>query len=417
MTTDENRDPTDARASDGQRASALAVVTGGGTAGHVLPALAVADALVARGVAADRVFYVGCQRGIETSLLPATPYRHEFYDVTGVQRSLTRRNLTVLPKMIAATRRAVQLLRELRPSVVVSVGGYASMPAVFAARRLKIPIVVVSFDHRPGRASQLAARFATASAVAFADSPLPRATLTGAPIRQRILDVDRRVQRRDARAALGVPEDRFMVAVMGGSQGSAALNRAIDEYVEAHRDDAGLAVRHVVGDRFLERARPRAEEPGGAIYQPVGYEGDMAAVYAASDVLVGRGGASTVHEVAATGIPAILVPWPGAAEDHQTDNVRWLADAGGAILLPEPSIATLGDNLDALRADETRRRSLGEHAFALGSMLRSGALAGLVLDVANHGPSRDGHPRAGGAAGGPAGGAEPHGSVDADAQA
>lgn len=383
------RQPTGSPELGGSRAPALAVVTGGGTAGHVLPALAVADALVARGVAAEQVFYVGCQRGIETTLVPTTPYRHEFYDVTGVQRSFTRRNLSVVPKMVAATRRATGLLRELHPRVVVSVGGYASMPAVFAARRLRIPIVVVSFDHRPGRASQLAARFAAASAVAFADSPLPRATLTGAPIRQRILDVDRRAQRRDARKVLGVPDERFLIAVMGGSQGSAALNSAIGDYVDAHRADGGLAIRHVVGDRFVDQAGPRLHDPEGLLYEPIGYEPDMAAVYAASDVLVGRGGASTVHEVAATGTPAILVPWPGAAEDHQTGNVKWLADSGGAILLPEGSIAQLGRTLDELRGDDDRRDSLGEQAFRLGSNTRSGALAELVLDIAGRGTSAE----------------------------
>ena len=136
----------------------FAVVTGGGTSGHVLPALAVADALVAAGHAATGIRYVGAQRGIETRLLPGTPYPHDFLDVVGFQRRLTRQNLGFVPKMFSATQRATTMLRRWSPKVVVSVGGYASMPAVFAARRLRIPVVVVSYDRTPGRASRLAAR-------------------------------------------------------------------------------------------------------------------------------------------------------------------------------------------------------------------------------------------------------------------
>ena len=205
----------------------FAVVTGGGTSGHVLPALAVAEGLVATGHDPAAIHYIGAQRGIETRLLPETPFPHTFLDVVGLQRSLSRRNLGFVPKMYSARRRALVLLEDLRPHVVVSVGGYASMPAVLAAAKLDIPIVVVSYDLRPGRASALAARRAAACAVAFPDSPLPRATLTGAPVRQEILGIDRRRDRAAARHRLGLPADRFVVAVMGGSQGSGALNLSL----------------------------------------------------------------------------------------------------------------------------------------------------------------------------------------------
>ncbi len=212
----------------------FAVVTGGGTAGHVLPALAVAEALVARGHDPASIVYAGCERGIETRLLPGTPFPHRFYDVIGLQRSVTRRNLGFVPKLIRSTRQAIKDFRASRPAVVVSVGGYASVPSVFAARRLKVPVVVVSYDRTPGRASRLSARRAVACAVAFENSPLPRAEITGAPVRQAIFDVDRMAGRAAARARLGLPEDRFVVAVMGGSQGSGVLNGAVADYLEQH---------------------------------------------------------------------------------------------------------------------------------------------------------------------------------------
>jgi UDP-N-acetylglucosamine--N-acetylmuramyl-(pentapeptide) pyrophosphoryl-undecaprenol N-acetylglucosamine transferase len=359
----------------------FAVVTGGGTSGHVLPAIAVADALVAAGHDASSIRYVGAQRGVETRLLPDTHYRAEFLDVVGLQRRLTRANLAFVPKMVGSTRTAVRLLRLWRPRVVVSVGGYASMPAVFAARRLGIPVVVVSYDRTPGRASRLSARSAAACAVAFENSPLPRAEMTGAPIRQVILDVDRSSdsRRRAARRELGIESERFMIAVMGGSLGSGVLNAAIGSFLESHRDDDRLAVRQITGERFVDQV---AHVDGAVVHEVVGYESDMAAVYQACDLLIGRGGASTVHEVAVTGTPSILVPWAASADDHQSDNVRWLSEVGAAVLLPESELDRLGAIIDELRAEPVRRRELAAAARRRGAAHRSGALAGLIERVA-----------------------------------
>lgn len=361
-----------------------AVVTGGGTSGHVLPALAVAEGLVALGHDPATIHYAGCQRGIETRLVPDTPFPHHFYDVDGFQRSLSKRNLSFVPKMWRARRAAIERLRTDRPKVVVSVGGYASMPSVFAARKLGIPVVVVSYDRKPGRASQVAARRAAACAVAFPDSPLPRATVTGAPVRQSVLDVDRTADRASARAELGLPEERFVVAVMGGSQGSSVLNDAVWKWLGRVADDDTVAIRHAVGERFLDRApSPRSADDGGVLYQPIGYEPRMPLVYAAADVFIGRGGASTVHEVAATGVPAVLVPWAASADDHQTLNARWLADDGAAVMVPESEIERLGDVLDELRRDPARRDDLARRAAQAGGVHRSGALARLVQSVAD----------------------------------
>jgi UDP-N-acetylglucosamine--N-acetylmuramyl-(pentapeptide) pyrophosphoryl-undecaprenol N-acetylglucosamine transferase len=359
----------------------FAVVTGGGTSGHVQPALAVADALVAAGHDPTSIRYIGAQRGVETRLLPATPYPHEFLDVVGAQRRLTRSNLGFVPKMLRSTRRATTLLRDWQPRVVVSVGGYASMPTVFAARRLGVPTVVVSYDRTPGRASRLAARSAAACAVAFEHSPLPRAELTGAPLRQTILDVDRtsEASRIRARRMLGLDPERFLVVVMGGSLGSGVLNDAIARYLAEHRSDRQLAVRQITGERFADQVE---RVDGDVVHQVVGYEHDMSVVYAACDLMIGRGGASTVHEVAVTGTPAILVPWAASTDDHQTDNVRWLSEVGGAILLPEHEISQLGATIDALRTRPERRTELADAARGRGAIHRSGALAGLIERVA-----------------------------------
>jgi UDP-N-acetylglucosamine--N-acetylmuramyl-(pentapeptide) pyrophosphoryl-undecaprenol N-acetylglucosamine transferase len=364
----------------------FAVVTGGGTAGHVLPALAIAEALVDRGHDPRTLHYVGAARGIEVRLLPETPFPHTFLDVTGLQRELNaanlRANAVMVPKLVAARRAALRLLRGLRPAVVVSVGGYASLPAVLAARRLHVPVVVVSYDRRPGLATRLTARGAAAAAVAYADSPLPRAVVTGAPLRRHVLAVDRARDRTSAREALGLPADRFAVVVTGGSQGSAALNAAVAAFAAEHATDAGLAIHQVVGDRFLDRAPAPRDGRDGLLHQIVGYEAHVERLYAAADLLVGRGGASTVAEAAVTGTPSVLVPWAGAAEDHQTLNVRWLADRGGAVLLPEAEVDHLGAVIDGLRADPQALAAMAAAAAAAGEQHRGARIVDVIEDVA-----------------------------------
>ncbi|MGB3736725.1 MAG: glycosyltransferase, partial [Ilumatobacter sp.] len=238
------------------------------------------------------------------------------------------------------------------------------------------------YDRTPGRASRLAARKAAACAVAFENSPLPNATVTGAPVRQEILRLDRVADRAAARQRLGIPTDRFLVAVMGGSLGSGVLNAEIARYVEDRRNDEAVAVRQVAGERFVADIDELGTIADGIIHQVVGYEADMPGVYAAADLMIGRGGASTVHEVAVTGIPSILVPWSGAADDHQTDNVRWLSEVGGAVLMSEADLGGLGTEIDRLRNDLAARDALSTAARERGEVHRSGALAELIEHVA-----------------------------------
>jgi UDP-N-acetylglucosamine--N-acetylmuramyl-(pentapeptide) pyrophosphoryl-undecaprenol N-acetylglucosamine transferase len=360
----------------------FAVIAGGGTAGHVLPALAVAESLEAIGYRAEQIHYMGATRGIETRMLPATPYPYSLYEVTGLQRRLDRSNLWFLPRLIKARHQAKRFLREHSVRVVISVGGYASLPAVLAARALKIPVVVISYDRRPGRSSQITARWAAACAVSFEDSSLPRAVMTGAPIRRSILDLRRARDRELARQALGVDPERFMIAVVGGSQGSQALNDATAALVDMYRSDHHVAIHHVAGERFMSAVRAACDGSEGIAYRPVGYEERMDLVYAACDVLIARGGASTVHEVAVTGTPAILVPWPEAAEDHQRLNVAWLSDVGGAVLLEESELGFLGEVVQDLRDSPSRRLSLGSAAFEMGAVHRRGALTALIESIA-----------------------------------
>ena len=363
---------------------AFAVVTGGGTAGHYLPAMAIAEALVANGHAVESIHYVGTQRGIEAKEAPTTGHPYTLLDVAGLQRRFDRSNLSFLPKLRRATKAAGELLRERRPRVVVNVGGYGSFPATWAARRLGIPYVVVSYDRRPGLVSKLLAPKAAAVAVAFEGSSLPGATLTGAPVRQAILHVHREAQRAEARAALGLPDDRFVVAVMTGSLGAKVVNDTVSALVERWADRRDIAVHHVVGPRFLDAAAPARDGAAGILYRVIGYEDRMPQVYAAADLLITRAGASTIAELATVGAPAIVIPWPDAAENHQLENAKVLADQGAAVLLEQSALTVdrLAQEIDALVAEPGRLAVIAHRAHEAGAVHRSGALVALVEEVA-----------------------------------
>ena len=358
----------------------FAVVAGGGTAGHVLPGLAIAGALARR----DRaVHYVGAARGIEAQLLPESGVEHTLLPGRGIQRKLAPANVAAAFGIVRAVFTAIGLVRRLRPAVVVALGGYASFPCVAAAVVLRVPIVVAEQNTHPGVANRFAARFAKASAVSFPGTPLPRAVVTGNPIRPEIAAIDRSTAgMHAARDALGLPQDRRVVLVAGGSLGARSINEATVGMATGWVDRTAVAIRHVVGRRdwaAIHEAAPAIPDDR-LVYQQVEYEAQMPLALAAADVGVFRAGSSTCFEVAAAGLPAILVPSPLVTGDHQTGNARWLVDAGGAVLLPDAELTAdrLADELDALLDDPERRVAMGEASHHLARPDAADAIADLA---------------------------------------
>ena len=370
--------------SDGPPRRTRVVVTGGGTAGHVVPAIAILEALLDAGLDPEGLHYVGSRRGVESTLMPRElpMVGAEYLPISGLQRTLSRRsiaaNLALPWRLARSTAMAVRLVRAWRPQVVVSVGGYASAPVSTAAVRHGIPLVCVSWDRAPGLATRRQATRAAVCAVAFAGSELPRAIVTGAPLRRRIRNLDVVGERDAARRKLGVRPDSPMVTIVGGSLGSRVLNDATAGLVEGLAG-IGATVRHVTGPRFF--GDPVPSIPGDVTYQRLAYDDDIASTYAATDVLVCRAGAGTVAEIAAAGIAAVVVPWSGAAEDHQSSNARWLGDAGAAVVVADDASAVITATA-ALLDDAGHRLRIAAAARALGANHRSDALVRTILAAA-----------------------------------
>lgn len=372
-----------------RRSPNFAVIAGGGTSGHIVPALAIAELLVESGQAPESIHFVGSDRGVEVKLLVDTPYSHTLLHVDGLQRGLNprslARNVRMVPMMWRAVRSARKLLVKLQPKVVVSVGGYASIPATRAAHQLDIPVVTCSYDRQPGLATRLQSRYAVASAVAYMPSKLNRARLTGAPVRAAIRHLDRTVSRSEARSRLHIAQDRRLIVIMGGSLGSNVLNTVIREVVELWADRSDLSVLHLSGVRYFNDPMPNLGLAAGHIdYLRLAYCQEMADVYAAADLVVSRAGASSVAEIATVGVPSILVPWKHAAENHQQTNAEWLVQRGGAVLLDESelSVARLTEAITDLLDHPQRLAQLGERAFELGALHRDCSIAQVITEAA-----------------------------------
>ncbi|MGH9076072.1 MAG: UDP-N-acetylglucosamine--N-acetylmuramyl-(pentapeptide) pyrophosphoryl-undecaprenol N-acetylglucosamine transferase [Acidimicrobiales bacterium] len=377
-------DPVDGRpAARRHRRRAYALIAGGGTGGHVVPALAIGRALVERGHPASSIHFVGSRRGLECRLVPAAGFALTALGGRGIVRRLAWANVGAAAGLAGAVVRALVLVGRTRPAVVVSVGGYASVAATLAAFAWRVPIVVAEQNAVPGAANRLAGRVARASAVSFAGTALPRAVLTGNPVSAEILAVDRGpAGRAAARAALDLPPDRAVVAVVNGSLGARRVNEAVVALAALWGSRRDVAVRHVVGARDWD-SLAAGPEGSGLVYQQVRFESRMDLLYAAADVVVSRPGGATLAELAVVGLPSVLVPRPGSPGDHQTGNARHLEGAGAAVVVPDEECDAnrLARELDALIGSPAR---LAEMAVAARRLGRPGAAAAVAALVEGH---------------------------------
>jgi UDP-N-acetylglucosamine:LPS N-acetylglucosamine transferase len=367
----------------------------------------VAVALMEQGHDRAALRFVGARRGVEAKTRALQGFPVTLLPGRGLSRRLSARSLVANAQAaagcLAAVTIAIGCFARWRPAVVMSLGGYASLPCVVAATLWRVPVVVVNVDAVPGAVNRLASRVAVACAVGSPGVDLPRAVFTGVPVRAEMAGVRRSpAERTAARRRLDLPEHALVVAVSGGSLGSRRINQATLELARLWSGRRDVAIRHVVGRRDWEPFRSAGLPVGPLVYQRLAYEEDMASLYAAADVAVQRAGANTVAELALAGVPSVLVPLPGSPGDHQGANARAMAEAGGAVVIVDTDLdgARLGQELEALFAEPDRLAAMGEAAKALGRPGAAAAVARLVEQsaMARAGKAGAGRsPRTGGA--------------------
>ncbi len=333
------------------------VVAGGGTGGHLFPGLAVAEAVA--GSDACSVLFVGSAYGIEARVIPRTRFPAQLLPIRGLRGRGWRGAAELALQLPAAVLRAWRILGRFRADVVLGVGGYASFPVVVAAWLRRVPAVLLEQNAHPGLANRVLGRLARRVCTTFAEAnryfPAARVVVTGNPVR------------RFAPPA-AVPRRGFTLLVFGGSQGAQRLNTALLE--------AAAALRAAIADLHIIHQTGAAECAGiaaayaqrGIDAEVVGFIDDMGDAYHRADLVVCRAGATTVAELTALGKPAILVPYPFAADDHQRANASVLATRGAGLLVLDADCtgARLASEIIALADDRARLQRMGEAARALG---------------------------------------------------
>lgn len=356
------------------------VLAGGGTAGHIEPALAVADALGALqpGI---RITALGTARGLETRLVPDRGYPLELVTPVPLPRRPNADLLRLPWRVRRSIREAGAVLGNVEADAVVGFGGYVAVPAYLAARYAGVPVVVHEANARAGLANRLGARFAHRVLAAVPGSGLRRAEVVGMPLRASITGLDRAALRAEARAHFGLPDDARVLLVFGGSQGAASINRAVSA-AAADLAGAGISVLHAHGPKnTLELPAP---QPGDPPYLPVPYLTRMDLAYAAADLAICRSGAMTVAEVSAAGLPAVYVPLP-IGNGEQRLNALPVVQAGGGLLLADTDLtpAYVGTEVVRLLGDGPRLAAMTAAAAGVGHRDAARRVAEVVLSVAD----------------------------------
>ena len=347
------------------------VIAAGGTAGHVRPALAVAEALRGRGAS---VTFAGSPDRVESRLVPDAGFELDTFEISGLPRKPSVELVRALSRAARAPFACRAILRRRRPDVVLGGGGYVSGPMVVAARLSGIPAALTETDAHLGLANRLAAPFASKLFLAYAidGRSARKAEVVGRPIPLAHLGSDRAA----ARAAFGLDPDEPVVAVFGALAGAASLN----EMAVSAWACAGPAVLHVSGERDYPSLVGRVQRPGYVLMSQTDRFGD---VLAAADIAVSRAG-GTVWELAAAGTPSILVPYPYATADHQTLNARHFERAGGAIVVPNAKIDSVPGLVADLLADPVRLASMREAMLSMARVDAADRIAEGVLALARH---------------------------------
>ncbi|RUS48433.1 undecaprenyldiphospho-muramoylpentapeptide beta-N-acetylglucosaminyltransferase [Cohnella sp. AR92] len=347
------------------------VLTGGGTGGHIYPALAIGRE-VAEQEPGSSLLYIGTTKGLESRIVPNQGLPFESIDITGFRRSLSMENVKTIVRFLQGVRRSKQLLRQFKPDAVVGTGGYVCGPVVYAASRLGIPTLIHEQNVMPGLTNKFLSRYADGVAVSFADS-LPHfsgkrnVVHAGNPVASTVVKADRG----RGFQSLGLPANTPFVLAVGGSRGAKALNEAILQMLPGLDNLPDVHFVFVTGERYYEEARARLEELPAAVkgrVHALNYINNMPEVLSAASLVVSRAGASSLAEITSLGIPSILIPSPNVTNNHQQPNAESLADAGAGVMILEKDLTgeKLLKNVSEIMKDRVRRQAMAEASRGLG---------------------------------------------------
>jgi UDP-N-acetylglucosamine--N-acetylmuramyl-(pentapeptide) pyrophosphoryl-undecaprenol N-acetylglucosamine transferase len=364
------------------------VVSGTGTGGHIYPALAIAKGLKEK-YPGSEILFVGGSYGLESKLVPQAGFQLKTISAAGFVRKFTLKNLIVLGKATISLGRAWQIMRQFQPRVVIGTGGYVCGPVILAAALGGIPTLIHEQNAYPGLTSRVLAYFTRGIAVTFADSKkyFPRAKwleVTGLPVRSELVNTE--IQPEEARQRLGLPVKKRLILSFGGSQGAQSINRAVLQLLKILLNDKKKHFLHVTGpsqyEDFVNQARSfglKMTNNGNITIVP--YLNEMPLAIKAADLAICRAGASTLAELTAVGLPAVLIPYPYAAGNHQEYNALAIVNQGAALLVREQELsgAKLAEIIESLFNSPDTLSTMARNSKKIG---RPQALADILEMIA-----------------------------------
>ncbi len=332
------------------------LISGGGTGGHIFPALSIANAIKRR-YDAD-ILFVGAENRMEMERVPAAGYHIEGLPVAGFDRKRLWRNFGVLLKLRKSMMKARRIIRDFKPDIAIGVGGYASGPTLKEAQKMGIPTLLQEQNSYAGVTNKLLAAKAEKICVAYDGMerffPKEKIVKTGNPVRKDIIDRQHSVK--EARESYGLDPEKPTALIVGGSLGARTLNEAMERSVK-ELAQKGIQIIWQTGKNFGDRGLVAAKGVKGIVVMP--FISDMAMAYAAADIVVSRAGAGSISELELLGKPSILVPSPNVAEDHQTKNARALSDHGAAVFIADSEcVEKLPGELTSLLLDQRKQKEM-----------------------------------------------------------
>lgn len=366
------------------------IISGGGTGGHIYPAIAIANALKEIDSSIE-ILFVGAKDRMEMQKVPAAGYKIEGLWISGIQRRLTVDNLQFPFKVISSLIRAGKIVRRFMPDIAVGVGGYASWPLLYAASVQRIPSLIQEQNSYAGVTNKLLAKNAGAVCVAYPDMenffPKDKIIFTGNPVRKDILDLSGK--KAEGLKHFGFTEDKPIILVMGGSLGARTINESIAGHIDMFREE-GVQVIWQTGKSYFENAKAIAEKSGYGSIKVFEFINVIDLAYAISDVVISRAGALSISELCMAAKPVILVPSPNVAEDHQTKNAMALVNRDAALLIKDQSARqVLVPAALKLLKDAEKKKIYSENIRKLGKPDAAKTIAAEILKIIEKKRSRN----------------------------
>ncbi|EQB62817.1 MAG: hypothetical protein RBG1_1C00001G0396 [candidate division Zixibacteria bacterium RBG-1] len=355
------------------------ILAGGGTGGHLFPAIAIAEGIKKK-YSNSQVYFMGTKRGLEAKILPERGYKLFYLSVRGLKRGLNLSIFKVIFFLMKSMVESIKILRQIQPQAVIGTGGYVSAPAVLAASLMRIPTFIQEQNSFPGITTRILSLFAKKVFLAYDESQKyfwvkKKLKVTGNPVRPEIFKTDKT----SAMKKFNLEQDKKTVLILGGSQGASSINNAVLEDLNSSAQELGFQVLWQTGEKDYQKIKENLEDSKNPV-QIFNFIEDMSSAYAACDLVVSRAGAITLSEITGCGKPAILIPYPYATAGHQKYNAQVLEKNGAAIVIEEKNLqqVTLLSKTSDLLKDEQKLKQMSGNSKKLG---RPNALTEILDEI------------------------------------